>query len=312
MNELKVILLCSNRIALPAMQQLFFFNQLKAVAIPAHCKEMIEQTQAALLNTGIPVLILTKEGFVQQLKDAIKQSQVNLGLIMTFSYKIPASVYSLPEKGFYNVHPGLLPEYRGADPIFQQIRNQEKFAGITIHQLDEGIDTGNIVLKERIPLDITDTYGMLTTKLSNLAAAQIGVLIKLMGFDLPIHSKQQDERKARYFDRQTEWDITIQWEDMDASSIIALINACNPWNKGAVAKINNRVIRLLAVEKIMDNSSVLKEAGYIIALNEDGMAVSTINDQAILVKIVYVEEGFLLASHLKRLGVASESRFEII
>ena len=129
MNEIKVILLCGNRFALPAMQQLFFFNQLKAVAIPAHCEEMIEQTQVALLNTGIPVLILTKESFVLQLENAIKQNQINLGLIMTFSYKIPASVYSLPEKGFYNVHPGLLPGYRGADPIFQQIRNQEKFAG---------------------------------------------------------------------------------------------------------------------------------------------------------------------------------------
>ncbi len=312
MNGIKVILLCGNRFALPAMQQLFFFNQLKAVAIPAHCEEMIEQTQVALQNTGIPVLVLTKESMVQQLENAIKQYQINLGLIMTFSYKIPASVYSLPEKGFYNVHPGLLPEYRGADPIFQQIRNQEKFAGITIHQLDEGIDTGHIVMKERIPLDITDTHGMLTTKLSKLAAAQIGVLIKLMGFDITIHSKQQDERKARYFDRQTEWDVTIHWEGMDASAIIALINACNPWNKGAVAKINNRVIRLLEVEKIMENSSVLKDAGYIIKLNEDGMIVSTIDDQAILVRIVYVEEGFLLASHLSRLGVAPGYRFEEI
>lgn len=312
MNELKVILLCSNRFALPAMQQLFFFNQLKAVAIPAHCEEMIEQTQVALLNTGIPVLILTKESFVLQLENAIKQNQINLGLIMTFSYKIPASVYSLPEKGFYNVHPGLLPGYRGADPIFQQIRNQEKFAGITIHQLDEGIDTGPSVMKERIPLEITDTHGMLTTQLSNLAAVQIGVLIKLIGFDIKIHSKLQDEKKARYFDRQTEWDVTIHWEDMDASSIIALINACNPWNKGAVAKINNRVIRLLDVEKIMENSSVFKEAGYIIALDKDGMAVSTINDQAILVRIIYVEEGFLIASQLNRLGVTPGSRFEII
>jgi methionyl-tRNA formyltransferase len=311
MNELKVILLCSNRFALPAMQQLFFFNQLNTVAIPAHCKEMIEQTQAALQNTGIPVLILKKESFVEQLQETIKQNQVNLGLILTFSHKIPASVYSLPVKGFYNVHPGLLPEYRGVDPIFQQIRNQEKFAGITIHQLDDGIDTGEIVIKEKLPLEITGTHGMLTTKLSNLAAAQIAVLIKLMGFNVPIHSKLQDETKARYFDRQTEWDVSIHWEDMDASSIVALVNACNPWNKGAVAKINNRVIRLLEVEKLMENSSGQNEAGYIIKLNEDGLFVSTINDEAILVRIVYVEEGFIPASRLSRLGVAPGARFEI-
>ena len=312
MNELKIILLCSNRFALPAMQQLFFFNQLKAVAIPAHCEEMIEQTQEALKNTGIPVLILAKEKFAQQLENTIKQSQINLGLIMTFSYKISASVYSLPGKGFYNVHPGLLPEYRGVDPIFQQIKNQEKFAGVNIHQLDEGIDTGPIVMKERIPLDITDTHGMLTTKLSHLAAAQIGVLVKMVDLDVNIHSKQQDELNARYFERQTEADITVDWEEMDASSIIALINACNPWNKGAVTKINNRVIRLLEAETLSANSSLYKEPGYIISLEENGMIVSTLHNQAIIVRTVYTEEGFLIASRLDRLGLARGNRFEII
>ncbi|MFC0771844.1 methionyl-tRNA formyltransferase [Terrimonas alba] len=293
------------------MQQLFFFNQLKAVAIPAHCEEMIEQTQEVLKNTGIPILILTKERFAGQLEDAIGQNRINLGLVMTFSYKIPASVYSLAGRGFYNVHPGLLPGYGGVDPIFQQIKNQEKFAGVTIHQLDEGIDTGPIVMKERVPLAITDTHGMLTTKLSHLAVAQIDILIKMMNMDVNIHSKKQDEGKVRYFEKQTEADITIDWEDMDASSIIALINACNPWNKGAVTKINNQVIRLLEAEKLTANPSLYKEPGYIIAFEENGMIVSTLHGEAIIVKMIYAVEGFLMASRLNQLGILPGNRFEI-
>jgi methionyl-tRNA formyltransferase len=311
MSELKIILLCSNRFALPAMHQLLFFNQLKAVAIPSQCEELLIQAQHALGGSGVPVIIINKEDVAQQLEQSISQYDINIGLIMTFGYKLPSSVFLLPAKGFYNVHPGLLPEYRGPDPIFQQIKNKEKFAGITIHKLDEGIDTGPILIKERIPLEVTDTHGLLTTKLSDAAAVQVNILMKLIGFNVPLHAKEQDKKIAKYYERQTAWDVTIHWEDMDASAIIALINACNPWNKGAVAKINNRVIRLLNAGKIMENTSTIKEAGYIISFSEEGILVSTIHNEVILITTMYVDEGFLTANHLKRLGVQTGSRFEI-
>jgi methionyl-tRNA formyltransferase len=310
MSELKIILLCSNRFALPAMQQLLFFNQLTAVAIPSQCEELIFRVQHALSGSGVPLIIIDKEGFAQRLEQAISQYHINVGLIMTFGYKLPSSVFLLPEKGFYNVHPGLLPEYRGPDPIFQQIKNKEKFAGITIHKLDEGIDTGPILIKERIPVEVTDTHGLLTTKLSDVAAVQVSILMKLIGFNVPIHSKEQDKKTARYYKRQTEQDVTIHWEDMDAQAIVALINACNPWNKGAVAKMNNRVIRFLDAGKIMENSSTIKEAGYIISFDEEGIIVSTIHNQVILIRTMYADEGFLAANYLKRLGVQTGSRFE--
>lgn len=76
--------------------------------------------------------------------------------------------------------------------------------------------------------------------------------------------------------------------------------------------MNNQVIRLPDAEKLMENSSLYKEPGYIIALEKNGMIVSAINDQAIIVRILYAEEGFLHASHLGRLGVAPVNRFEKI
>ena len=99
---------------------------------------------------------------------------------------------------------------------------------------------------------------------------------------------------------------------MDADSIIALINACNPWNKGAVAKINNQVIRLLDAEKLPGGSSLDKEPGYILAMDENGITVSTIHNGAILVRIIYAEEGFLRAQFLSRLGAGPGNRFETI
>ena len=104
----------------------------------------------------------------------------------------------------------------------------------------------------------------------------------------------------------------INWQTMDADSVIALIHACNPWNKGAVAKINNQVIRLLDAVKFPENSSLNKEPGYILAIEENGITVSTINGGAILVRIIYAEEGFLPAYYLSRLGVVQGNRFETI
>ena len=311
MSDIKIILLCSSRFAIPAIKELAFFRMLSAIAIPNHCDEMIEHVEVVITGSGIPLIKLDKQTFTDQIIDTIELYQVNLGLVMTFSFKIPSSVYSLPLKGFYNVHPGPLPQYRGADPIFQQIKNKEKLAGVTIHKLDEGIDTGPVVICEMLKLQQTDTYGLLTTKLANLSAKLTGTLIKLVSLNIAIPSRLQDESKARYLKRQVAKDIMVNWQKMDADTIIALINACNPWNKGAVTKIDNQFIRLLDAEKIFVESSLYKEPGFIIAINANGMIVSTILNEAILVKLIYVEEGYLGVSFFSKLGIVPGKQFEI-
>lgn len=310
MSEIKIILLCSTRFALPALSELAFFKMLAAVAIPRTYDEMIENIGFVLTGTNIPVIELEKETFADQLRQAIEENGVNLGLVMTFPYKIPSSVYDVPSKGFYNIHPGPLPQYRGADPVFQQLRNKEKLAGVTMHKLDAGFDTGPVVMGEMLKIDPADTYGLLTTKLAMLGARLTGTLIKLLSLELAIASRPQDETKATYYKRQKADDIVINWQTMDASTVIALIHACNPWNKGAVTKINNRVIRLLEAEKLEGNSFSQKEPGHILSIHENGVTVSTIQDGAILVRMVYADEGFLLAGRLGQLGVRTGNRFE--
>jgi methionyl-tRNA formyltransferase len=312
MDGIKILLLCSTRFALPALRELAFYNMLAAVAIPVTSDELIEHTEGILAGTGITIIKLNNETFAEQLRKTIKQHEINLGLVMTFPYKIPPSVYNMPSKGFYNIHPGPLPQYRGTDPVFQQLINKEKQAAVTIHKLDKGFDTGELVISEMIKIDTLDTYGMLTTKLAHLAARLTGTLIKLSGLNMGIASRPQDETKAHYFKRQQAADIVIKWLTMDADGIIALIKACNPWNKGAVAKINNQVVRLLDAEALPEHSFLNKEPGYVLSIEENGITVSTIQNGAILVKIIYAEEGFLPARYLARLGVATGNRFEII
>src|SRR5664279_395781 len=126
MSEIKIILLCNSRFALPALRELVFFKMLAAVAIPAHYEEMIETVDHLVEGMDIPVIELKEENFAERLREAIEENEVNMSLMMTFGYKIPSSLFILPEKGFFNVHPGPLPQYRGPDPVFQQLIHGEK------------------------------------------------------------------------------------------------------------------------------------------------------------------------------------------
>ena len=101
MNDIKIILLCSTRFALPALRELAFFKMLATVAIPRHCDEWIENVDGVLAGTDIPVIELDKETFADRLREAIEENGVNLGLVMTFPYKIPSSIYrSYRQKDF--------------------------------------------------------------------------------------------------------------------------------------------------------------------------------------------------------------------
>ena len=189
-------------------------------------------------------------------------------------------------------------------------KNRETRAGVTIHKLDDGLDTGDIVLTEMIRLEKSDTYGLLTAKLAKTAASMITVILKLVDFDVVIPSKPQDESKAVYYKKQGAKDVSIDWHNMDADCIIALINAGNPWNKGAVSKLNGKIIRLLEGEKSIDVARTGSPAGTIISLDGSGLSVSTNDGQVIRVRIVFTDEGFFSADRLSHLGVQPGARFE--
>ena len=300
--------------ALPVMRDLVFYQQLAVVVIPEHCTEFTQEVQQLLKESGIPVLSVTKKDHVAKLQGAIKKYGATIGLMVTFTYKLPASVYTMPANGFFNMHPGPLPTYRGPDPVFWQIKNREEYAGIAIHKVDDDFDTGAIVLSDKIRLSVTDTHGILTAKLAGLAARLVGVLIKMAGLGIAIPSRAQDKEKAKYYKRQSAEDITINWQTMDAGTIIALTHACNPWNKGAVTRINQKIIRILhAVKSETEPSDMAStEPGIIMAMDDQSILVSTVNKGLLRVWYIYTDEGFLEAGRLGTMGFFIGNRFETI
>jgi methionyl-tRNA formyltransferase len=309
MSEQKAILVCGNRIALPVLQELVFHQQLAVAVIPGKNNAFAQEVMHLLSHTGIPLLLPTAQDLVGVIQGAIQQYQPAIGFVFTCSYKIPAAVFTMLPKGFFNIHPGPLPAYRGPDPIFRQVKNKEPYAAVSIHQLDEGWDSGPVALSAKLPLAVTDTYGMLSKKLGGLAAQSVSTLMKIAAFGSAIPLRAQDAAKACFYPKQKAVDININWQVMDAVTIVALVNACNPWNKGAVTSLNQNIIRLLETSAAADNSPGDVPSGTIISIDANGMKVAALNS-CLLVRMIYCDEGFLVASRLPAFGVMPGHRFD--
>ena len=309
MNNIKIILLCNNPVAVPGIREFLFHGNITAVCIPEKNKEMQHILNMLLKDTGVSLLLLSKKDYRIQLAVAIEQYKPDIGVIMTFPYVLPAEIITMPAKGFVNFHYGLLPACRGPQPILWHLLNNDTEAGVTLHQLDAGIDTGPVITQEKIPIAQNDTYGTLQTKLAYLAAKLSANFLKILSYGTIIPSAPQDESKAAYYNMPGAKELTIDWKMMSAAKIIRLVNACNPWNKGAGTSINNWVIGITEAE-ISEAGSEEKLPGTIIFCDKaNGLTVQTSDNKKLIINIIYTNEGFFSGWKLGEFGVSAGMMF---
>jgi methionyl-tRNA formyltransferase len=310
MNEVKALILCNNPIAVPGIKEFLFFGKVGAIGIPKRNKEMKDILDRMMADSGVPLLLLDKNDYKEKITQAIQQNQVTVGFMMTFPFIIPPEILSLPAKGFINFHYGLLPQCRGPHPILWHLLNNDTEAGVTIHKVDEGIDTGPVIIQEKIPIEYNDTYGSLQSKLAYLAAKLAANLLKILSYGTILPAVPQDETKAGYFEMATAADLTINWAEMSAQKIERLVNACNPWNKGAGTSISNWVLGITEVEIIGECEGGISSPGNILACNKEaGLIVSTIDNKKLKINIVYTNEGFFSGSRLAGFNVKAGDSF---
>ncbi len=134
----------------------------------------------------------------QQYQQAITQSQPDIVIVACFPYRLPAVVFQHPAKGAYNVHPSLLPAYRGPMPLFWQFYYGDINSGISIHEIDEGLDTGNIVLQQQVTLSDGISAQQATKLLARAAVDQLRLLLASVSSNrLPAIA--QNEQASSYY-----------------------------------------------------------------------------------------------------------------
>ena len=174
--------------------------------------------------------------FVEKIRDEFKP---NLIIVVAYGQILPKSILDIPEYGCVNLHPSLLPKYRGASPIQRAIMNGENETGVTLMFMDEGEDTGDIIYQEHAEIGISDTAEILSEKLADIADQML--LRILRKEDKPSESlalprQMQDHNQAAHAPKLSKEDGLIDW-NKSAFEIHNLIRGTLPW-PGAYTTFN--------------------------------------------------------------------------
>lgn len=303
----RIAVLCNNRMAVPALQTLQGMGKLCAIGVPENNMDILDYCSAFSAQTGVPQRHFRKEGLAEQLQSWIREQQIDVVFMMTFPWKVPAEVLNGPAV-FYNFHYGLLPEMRGADPVFECLRQQKKETGITVHAVETGIDRGAVLFRQVLPLSPGITHGMLCTQLSYLGARIVPEVLTSLNKSL----QPQDEEAARYFKRPGIAEVCIRWENQDAASAAALARACNPWNKGAYTQWNGWNVRVVDATPLAENTGTALPGTVLSIDTEGGLRVQCKDNTQLKIDIIYTDEGFMAGHRLLGFGMKKGDRFTTI
>ncbi|MFC1809249.1 methionyl-tRNA formyltransferase [Candidatus Omnitrophota bacterium] len=166
---------------------------------------------------------LTDPEFIKKIKDIAP----DIFLVASYDTKLPRELLNIPKLAAVNIHPSLLPCYRGACPEFWAIRHGDTKTGVTLHELTERFDDGPILLQKEVFILPQETLGSLLYKLSNAAFEVACQFLDSVHREESLPRYTQDESQVTYAPLVSADDLEIDWKDK-SSSIINLIRAANP------------------------------------------------------------------------------------
>lgn len=193
---------------------------------------------------------------VGQAMSNFREIKPELVLVAAFGQILPKEILEIPKYGCLNVHPSLLPKYRGAAPVQFAILNGEKETGVTIFLMDEQIDHGPILAQRKTVIGPNETMGQLQSRLAVLGAELLIDAIPdwIRG---KIRLRRQDERRATYTKILKKEDGKIDWRE-SAKIIERQIRAFYPW-PGSYTIYKGKILKILKAE-VSKGNLVIKEA----------------------------------------------------
>lgn len=213
----------------------------------------------------------------------LKNYQADLMIVVAYGLLLPLSILETPRYGCVNIHGSLLPRWRGAAPIQRAIEQGDKETGITIMQMDQGLDTGNMLLKLSCLIDADETSGSLHDKLADLGGKAITQYLK--NFKPENYTKEQGEKQSEektcYAEKLSKKEAEIDWFST-TDAIERKIRAFNPWPV-CFTYLGDKRLRIWQVKIIQEQKQTLasKEPGSIINFSSEGIQV-VCGDQKIL------------------------------
>ncbi|MCW8875691.1 MAG: methionyl-tRNA formyltransferase [Kangiellaceae bacterium] len=193
--------------------------------------------------------------------------QADLMIVVAYGLLLPLPVLETPKYGCVNIHGSILPRWRGAAPIHRAIEAGDKQTGITIMQMDQGLDTGNMLLKLNCEITENETGSSLHDKLADLGGKAINQF--LAEFDPDNSGEKQDDSLANYAHKLSKQEACIDWS-LSSAQILNKIRAFNAWPVSYTFVNGNRIRVWKADVSNLESPDI---PGTVVEFNKQGISV---------------------------------------
>ncbi|HIJ22236.1 MAG: methionyl-tRNA formyltransferase [Gammaproteobacteria bacterium] len=215
------------------------------------------------------------------LRDEAEQQQIeslnaDLMVVVAYGLILPKAVLVSPRNGCLNIHASLLPRWRGAAPIQRAIHAGDAESGVTIMQMDEGLDTGDMLVKATTPIEADDNAQTLHDRLATLGAEALLKTIALIEQGA-LQPETQNEADVTYAEKLNKAEAMIDW-GQPAQQILNQINAFNPWPV-AQTLWSGEMVRIRHAVVISSSLPTSAEPGQSTVISSEGIDIATAEGQ---------------------------------
>ncbi len=226
---------------------------------PSPVKQLAQQHQLPVLQ---PASLKTAESI-----EALRAFGADVMVVAAYGLLLPPEILTIPRYGCLNIHASLLPRWRGAAPIQRAILAGDTETGITIMQMDAGLDTGAMLLTKACPIHSADTSAALHDRLATLGAEAI---VEALGQLSDLKATPQNEEQATYANKITKAEALIDWSS-SAETLARQVRAFNPWPV-AQTTVAGQTLRIWAAEPRAEQANAT--AGEVIRNDKQGIDVA--------------------------------------
>ena len=214
----------------------------------------------------------------------IKEINPDLIVVVAYGKILPKEIIDIPKYGIINVHSSLLPKYRGASPIHSAILNGDMESGVSIMYIEEGLDSGDVILQESCDILENDTLGTLHDKLKDLGAIVLEKALKLIE-EGKVEATKQDESLATFVKPITKEQTKIDWNNTK-EVIFNQIRGLNPFPAAHTFNAKNENIKIYKTEKL-DREYEGKNGQIVDIINKKGPVVKVKNGALVLLEVKF-------------------------
>ncbi|MCL2403985.1 MAG: methionyl-tRNA formyltransferase [Defluviitaleaceae bacterium] len=279
---MKIVFMGTPEFAVPPLQQLLARHNVLAVLTqpdrPAgrgH-KMQISPVKALAVQAGVEVLqpetlSIKRSTYAKEIREYLIKMDVDVFVVAAYGLILPKAVLDIPRHGCINIHASLLPKYRGAAPIHMAIKEGEATTGITIMQMDTGIDTGDMILQRQLDISPHERTPSLHDRMAALGGECIIDALAMIEAGTAIYTPQ-DDTLSSYAPMIKKTDGMIDWA-WPTNKIINITRAFDPW-PGPYTLYNGTTIKIWQVDAASDTKDA--PAGTILVADAaKGLLVST-------------------------------------